>query len=109
MIRIPRLIEDNLFKPETHSSIGVDTGVGIVSTGAHSVDVELGNGGPDGRIEMSSNASQSHSKSIMHSPDHGHGSTSETGGNPPDGGETDTVLSQEGVDTEIEDRDEDLK
>ena len=68
----------------------------------------MGNGGPDGRIEMSSDLVIV-LQAIKHSPDHGHGSTSETGGNPPDGGETDTVLSQEGVDTEIEDRDEDLK
>ena len=45
----------------------------------------------------------------MSLPDHGHGSTSETGSNPPDGSETDTVPSQEGVDTEIEDRDKDLE
>jgi hypothetical protein len=45
----------------------------------------------------------------MCSPDHGESSAGETGSNPPDGSETDTMLSQEGVNTEIEDRDEDLK
>jgi len=41
-------------KAETHETIGVNTGVGSVSTGAHAVDVQLSNGGPDSRKMISS-------------------------------------------------------
>ena len=41
-------------KAETHETIGVNTGVGSVSTGAHAVDVQLSDGGPDSRMWISS-------------------------------------------------------
>lgn len=65
----------------------INTGVGRVSTRAHSVNVELSDGGPD----------------------HGQSSEEESSGNPLNRGESDVPSTQEGVDDQVEDRNEDDK
>lgn len=74
-------------RSSTHvTSDRVATVVGFISTGAHSVDVNLGNA----------------------SPDHSQCCAEETGSDSPERGESDVLASKEGVDDEIEDGNKNL-